>query len=148
MVLGGRGLDVPVFSVCVQGCGSGTMSGRRTALPSTPAPSSSSRKPWPPKIDTRRYTHPSPSNPSAFVLPLFSRSVHVFFLADFITQHPPLPAVPLCFGHIMDPSTPVRMFLRHQHSHRKDVGTLPLLNFLLLRLLHHHPTNSACCHGN
>ncbi|KAF7230983.1 mitochondrial peptide methionine sulfoxide reductase isoform X3 [Nothobranchius furzeri] len=51
----------PVFSESsgkattrLKGCVRGTMSGRRTALLSTPTHSSSSRKLWPPKISTRR----------------------------------------------------------------------------------------------
>lgn len=44
-------------SVFVQGCVRGTILGRHTALPSTPTQSSSLRKLWPPKSNTRRYTN-------------------------------------------------------------------------------------------
>lgn len=142
----GWNLDVPLFSafVCVQGCGSGTILGRHTALPSTPARSSSSRKLWPPKIDTRRYTHPSAFNP-----PLHHcHSIYflvTFFLLFFFSLTP-LPsihlwlAIPLCFSLVSAYfilTYNVRMFLIHKHAHTKDVRTLPLLNSLLLRLLHH-----------
>lgn len=45
------------MSVFVQGCVRGTILGRHTALPSTPTQSSSLRKLWPPKSNTRRYTN-------------------------------------------------------------------------------------------
>jgi len=67
--------------VCVQGCDRGTMSGRCTAPPSTPTQSSSWRKFWPPKINTRRYTRLFTHQP---LLPLPS-SILLF------------PAVPISF---------------------------------------------------